>query len=184
MNSLFLASAAVTCGLLLSACSKGEPDAVPATADQNPVEAKTAAQESLARTYARVEIDTDAGLFWFEPRRCAIGPDADSGVMSYSIEGAGQSPDGQPIYVTVEDEDDDPSNSPEVRINVGTDQKFTTPEVVWVSNDQAAMGLKVPATKATVDDKSVSLQGVVFSRNGSDRLETKAAIRVDCAQSK
>jgi|GEM_PF-4582016 len=141
-----------------------------------------AAPAGAAVQGTRVEIDTDQGLFWFEPRRCAVGQDPDSGVVEFSIEGAGQAPDGTPVYVTMEDEDGDPAFQPELRINVGTDQPRKTPDVVWAANEQTSRGLQVPATQGGVQGKQVTFEGVVFSRSGTDRLVAKAPIRVDCAQ--
>ncbi|AVP56585.1 hypothetical protein C7H73_02090 [Pulveribacter suum] len=147
-----------------------------------PRAAKPAPAAATASDASRVQIDTDQGLFWFQPRLCTVGRDADSGAVSYNIEGAGQSPDGLPVYVTVEDEDSDPGHSPELRINVGTDQPRKTPEVVWSANAAAAASLQVPATRVVVQGKQVTLEGAVFTRNGSDRLVVRAPIRVDCSQ--
>lgn len=185
MKPSWIAAVAAACALLASACSKTEPEMAPAspTAPSAPaMAAKQAAIKAAAQTYPRVEISTEAGLFWFEPRRCSVGPDADSGVVSYSIEGAGQSPDGQPVYVTLEDEDDDPAQGPEMRINVGTDQPLKTPEVVWIANDAGAHSLNIPAAKATIEDKRVTVNGLVFTRSGTDRLAATSAIEVLCAK--
>ena len=130
----------------------------------------------------RVAIDTDAGLFWFEPRRCSIAQEPGNSEVSYSIEGAGQSPDGQPIYVTVQDEDNNPAQGPELRINVGTDQPRKTPEVVWIANDGSADSLRVPAAKTTVQGATLEVQRVVFTRSGSDRLTAQGPVRIDCTQ--
>lgn len=189
MNLLYMATVALACGLLASGCSKNEADAASAAASppiaaQAKTEAKKTVLKAIAQTYPRVEIATDAGLFWFVPRRCSIGPDADSGLLHYSIEGAGQSPDGLAVYVTLVDEDSDPANSPEMRINVGTDQPFKTPEVVWISNDGMQAALKVPAPQVSIDQQRLNLQGVVFSRNGSNRMTATAPIRVDCTPAK
>lgn len=179
MNPLWMAAAA--CAILASACSKADSETA-TTPSNAAIAAKQAAQTALAQTYPRVQIDTNAGQFWFEPRRCAVGPDADSGVLSYSIEGAGQSPDGQPVYVTLEDEDGDPAMGPEMRINVGTDKPLKTPEVVWIANDEAAHSLNVPAAKAAIDGKHVTIHGLVFTRSGSDRLTATSAVEVACAK--
>lgn len=129
--------------------------------------------------YARVEIHTDAGQFWFQPRRCSVGPDADSGAMSYSVEGAGQSPEGEPIYVTVADEDNDPDSGPELRIHVGTDQPLKTPEVVWIANDHVAFALKTPATTIDIDGRHIRLAGTMFSYEDK-RLAVDGPIQIDC----
>ena len=189
MKSLYMATAVVAGGLLLSACSKNESETAPAAASkpvaaQSHADAKKAAIKALAQTYPRVDIDTDAGLFWFEPRSCDIGRDAGSGLMHYRIEGAGKSPDGLPVFVTVSDESTDPTVGPDMRINVGTDKPNKTTEVSWISNRGMAHSMTVPRTKATIDNKRLTLQGVVFSRNGSDRLTVKAPFVVDCTQPK
>lgn len=185
MTPLYMAAAALAFSVLASACSKNEDDkaaaaASPSTAAQAQADAKKSALKSAAHTYPRVEVPTDAGLFWFEPRRCNIGPDPATGLTHYSIEGAGQSPDGIAVYVTLVDEDSDPNNSPEMRINVGTDQPMKTPEVVWISNDGTKDALKVPATRVSIDQQRLKLEGVVFSRDGSSRMTVQAPIVVDC----
>lgn len=182
MKPLWMAMAA--CAVWTSGCSKSEPDTPPATpsaaaAAQPAAEKPAAAPQASASGYARVEIPTDAGLFWFQPRRCAVTLEPDQSEVSYSIEGAGQAPDGQPVYVTIEDEDYDPATGPELRINVGTDQPRKTPEGVWISN---AYNAQVPGAKATVQDKTLQVQGAVFTRSGAERLTTQGPIRIDCTQ--
>ena len=180
MKPLWMAVAA--CVVLASACSKNEPEAIPA-APSTPAAQKQQAQPQAAHApYAQVDIATGTGLFSFQPRRCQVGPDADSGMVAYSIEGAGQSPDGQPVYVTIEDEDGDPDNSPEVRINVGTDQPRKTTDVVWMANDGSANSLRVPPAKTTVQGRTLEVQGLVFTRSGEDRLTVQATVRIDCTQ--
>lgn len=183
--------AAVLSLWLVAGCSRDEapsPQAAPAAApatvptEQPAASSAPATATASASDESRVQIDTDQGLFWFQPRLCTVGLDADSGAVSYNIEGAGQSPDGLPVYVTVEDEDSDPAHSPELRINVGTDQPRKTPEVVWTANEAAAASLQVPATRVLVEGKRVTLEGVVFTRSGTDRLVVRAPIRVDCTQ--
>lgn len=180
MKPLWMAAAA--CAVLVSACSKSEPEAAPMAPGAPAAAQKTAAQKASAPTYPRVAIDTDAGLFWFEPRRCSIAQEPGNSEVSYSIEGAGQSPDGQPIYVTVQDEDNNPAQGPELRINVGTDQPRKTPEVVWIANDGSADSLRVPAAKTTVQGATLEVQRVVFTRSGSDRLTAQGPVRIDCTQ--
>lgn len=181
MKALWMVATA--CAVLVSGCSRGEPEATPpAPGTPAAVPEKARSQQASSPQYAQVDITTDAGLFWFKPRRCQVGPDADSGVVAYSIEGAGQSPDGQPVYVTIEDEDDDPNNSPEVRINVGTDQPRKTPEVVWIANDGSASSLRVPPAKTTVQGQTLEVQGLVLTRSGEDRLTVQAPVRIDCTR--
>lgn len=189
MSPMYLAAAALACSVLASACSKKEDDKAVAANSTAPspvadAKAKQAILKRAMPTYPRVEMTTDAGLFWFEPRRCNIGPDPGTGLTHFSIEGAGQSPDGLAIYFTLEDEDSDPNNSPEIRINVGTDQAMKTPEVVWISNDGTKAALKVAATRVSIDQQRLTLAGVVFSRDGSSRMTVQAPILIDCGLAK
>lgn len=182
MKPLWMAVAA--CAVWTSGCSKNDPQAAPtaaAAAAAQPAAEKPAAAAPQANGsgYARVEIPTDAGLFWFQPRRCAVTLEPDQSEVSYSIEGAGQAPDGQPVYVTIVDEDYDPATAPELRINVGTDQPRKTPEVVWISN---AYNAQVPGAKATVQGETLQVQGAVFTRSGTDRLTAQGPVRIDCTQ--
>ena len=171
--------AAAACAVLASACSQSEPDAAPAASSAPAAAEKAATQKAALPSYARVEIATDAGLFWFQPRRCSVALEPGQTEISYSIEGAGQAPDGQPVYVTIEDEDYNPATGPELRINVGTDQPRQTPEVVWIYN---AYNAHVPGAKTTVQGETLQVQGAVFSRSGEDRLTTQAPIHIDCTQ--
>ncbi|WP_146139330.1 hypothetical protein [Simplicispira suum] len=181
MKSLWIAAAFA---VLAGACSKSESEAVAGAPNAPAAAQKTAAQRTSATSYPKIAIDTDAGLFWFEPRRCSVGPDADSGVLSFSMEGAGQSPDGQAVYVTLEDEDDNPEQGLEMRINVGTDQPFKTPEIVWIANDAVAHGLRIPAAKPVIEGQRITIDGLVFTRGGHERLTAKAAIQIDCSRRK
>ena len=177
---------AAACAVLASACSKSEPDAAPTTTSSAPssapspaaAAAKIAAQKALAQPYPRVEIATDAGLFWFEPRLCMVALEPGQSEVSYVVEGAGQTPDGQPVYVSISDEDYDPTTGPELVLNVGTDKPFKTTKISWISN--AYTGL--PAAKTTVQGKTLEVQGVVFTRSGEDRLTTQGLIRIDCTR--
>ena len=178
---------AAACAVWASACSKSEPDAAPTTTSSatssapSPAAAaaKIAAQKALAQTYPRVEIATDAGLFWFEPRLCTVGLEPGQSEVSYSIQGAGQTPDGQPVYASISDEDYDPTTGPELRLNVGTDQPYKTTEVSWISGPYNA---RLPAAKTTVQGKTLEVQGAVFTRSGEERLTTQGPIRIDCTQ--
>lgn len=184
MKPLWIALAA--CTVWTSGCSKSKPDepeappAAPAASGAPAAkQPAAAARQAIVPGYARVEIPTDAGLFWFQPRLCLVGVEPGHSEVSYSIEGAGQAPDGQPVYVTIGDEDYDPATGPELRINVGTDQPRKTPEVVWISN---AHNDQVPAAKTTVQGETLQVQGAVFTRGGAERLTTQGAIRIDCTQ--
>ena len=177
MKPLWMVAAA--CAVLVGACSRSEPDAVAAATSTPAAAQKTqAAQKNKAPAYPRVEIATNAGLFWFVPRRCSVGPDADSGVMSFSIEGAGQAPDGQPVYVTINDEDSDPAMEPSLRINVGTDKPLKTPEVVLISDTH---NTRVPVATTTVQGETLEVRGAVFTRQ-DERLTTQGPIRIDCTR--
>ncbi len=181
MKLLKIAASVAACALLATACSKGEPEASPAAPSSpgaSAIAAKPAAIKSAAQTYPRVEIPTNAGLFWFEPRRCSVGLEPGQSEVSYSIEGAGQAPDGQPVYVSISDEDYDRATGPELRIKVGTDQPFKTPEVVWTSSPYET---RVPAAKTTVQGKTLEVQGAVFMRQ-DERLTVQGPIRIDCSQ--
>lgn len=177
MKPLWIAVAA--CAVWTSGCSKSEPENPPVTPSaptaQQPA---AAARQTGAAGYARVEILTDAGLFWFQPRRCSVALEPGQSEVSYSVEGAGQAPDGQPVYVTIEDEDYDPDTGPEMRINVGTDQPRKTPEVVWISN---AYNAHVAATKTIVQGETLQVQGAVFVHK-DERLATQGTIHIDCTR--
>ena len=174
---------AAACAVLASACSKSEPDAAPAATSpaSSPAAAaaKIAAQKALAQTYPRVEIATDAGLFWFEPRLCMVGLEPGKTEVSYVVEGAGQTPDGQPVYASISDEDYDPTTGPELVLNVGTDNPYKTTEVSWISGPYNA---RIPAAKTTVQGKTLEVQGAVFTRTGEERLTTQGPIRIDCTR--
>lgn len=174
MKSLW-SGTALSVALLAGGCSV---DRSPPSAQEEAV-AKTGAAAPVERE--RVEIATLSGTFWFVPRRCNVGVDPDRGVTEFSIEGAGQAPDGQPIYVTAVDEDGDPHNSPEIRINVGTDRRMRTPDLVWIANDESAHSLRVPAARATVEGQTVTVTGAAFIGNGDDLLTVTAPIRFNCA---
>ena len=165
---------AAACAVLASACSKSEPDAAPTATSP-----AAAAQKALSQTYPRVEIATDAGLFWFEPRLCTVGLEPGQSEVSYSIQGAGQTPDGQPVYISISDEDYDPTTGPELVLNVGTDQPYKTTEVSWISGPYNA---RIPAAKTTVQGKTLEVQGAVFTRTGEERLTTQGPIRIDCTR--
>lgn len=181
MKPLWMAVAA--CAAWASGCSKGEPEAppaAPAAAAQPAADKPTAAAaRASAPGYARVEIPADAGLFWFQPRRCDVTLEPGQSEVSYSVEGAGQAPDGQPVYVTIGDEDHNPDTGPELRINVGTDQPRKTPEVVWISN---AYNAQVPTARTTVQGQTLQVQGAVITRSGAERLTTQGPIRIDCTR--
>lgn len=131
MKLVWMSAVTVGVAMFLGGCSDS-------TATAEPVQkAESAAPQQPQMP--RVEIDTEAGIFWFGAQRCHAGLDPDSGVAQFSVAGAGQAPDGQPIYVTLEDEDNDPSIGPEIHINVGVDQLFKTPELAWIGNDQVAV---------------------------------------------
>ncbi len=172
----FLGGTVLAVAILTGGCSADSSQPVPLQAD--PATPRTHASAEVAQ----VEIATDSGTFRFVPRRCDVGTDPDRGVVEYSIEGPGQAPDGQPIYVTAVDEDGDPHNSPEIRINVGTDQRLRTPDLVWIVNDESANSLRVPAARAKVEGQSVTVEGAVFIGNGDDRLSATAPIRFDCSR--
>lgn len=180
MKPLWMVAAA--CAVWASGCSKSESESAPAAPNAPAATKPNAARQASASAYARVDIATNAGLFWFQPRRCSVGQDADSGVMAYSIEGPGQTPDGQPIYVTVADEDGSEAHGPELRINVGTDQPRKTPELVWIANDGTANHLRTARAKATVEGETVTMQGVIFGNGGDERLTVQTPIRMDCTQ--
>ena len=169
---------AAACAVLASACSKSEPDAAPAAPSAPAAAQKMAAPKASAQAYPRVEIATDAGLFWFEPRRCSIALEPGQTEVTYSVEGAGQAPDGQPVYIGISDEDYDPKTGPELRINVGTDQPRKTPEVVWISSPYDT---RVAKATATVKGETLEVQSAVFMRQ-DERLTVQGAIRVDCTR--
>lgn len=171
--------AAAACAVLASACSPSEPEAAPVASSAPAAAEKAAPQKAALPSYARVDIATDAGLFWFQPRRCSVALEPGETEVSYSIEGAGQAPDGQPVYVSISDEDYNPTTGPELVLNVGTDQPYKTTEVSWISSPY---NTRLPAAKTTVQGKTLEVQGAVFTRTGEERLATQAPIRIDCTQ--
>lgn len=165
---------AVTCALVLATggCSappegQGSDDVADAPKRQAP-----------ATAYQRVVLDTDAGGFWFEPARCSIYQE--DGVPMYDIAGAGKSPDGQPIYVTMEDEDGDASTGADIRIHVGVDAAFKHGDPVWISNDQQSHALRVDASQTDIDGQTLITSGVMFGKDHGGQLEVTRPIRVDC----
>ena len=176
MKTLWMVAAA--CAVLVSACSKSEPEAA-LSAPSTPATAQSAAaQKASAPAYPRVEIATDSGLYWFEPRLCMVMLEPGNTEVSYGVEGAGQGPDGQPVYISISDDDGDPTTGPDLRINIGTDQPFKTPEVVWISSPYDS---QVPKAKATVQDKTVEVQGAVFKHRDKS-LTVQGLIRMDCTR--
>ena len=176
MKPLWIAAAA--CAVFATACSKTEPDAAPAATSTPAAAKQQPAQKANATTYPRVEIATNAGLFWFAPRLCFVVLEPGQSEVSYIVEGAGQAPDGQPVYVTISDDDYDPKTGPEMRINVGTDQPRKTPEVVWISSPYDA---QVPKATTKIQGKTLEVQGAVFKRQ-DERLTVEGSIRVDCTR--
>ena len=169
---------AAACAVLVSACSKNEPDTAP-TATSSPAAAqKMAVQKATTPTYPKVEISTNAGLFWFEPRLCLVMLEPGRSEISYMVEGAGQAPDGQPVYISISDDDGDPTTGPDLRINMGTDQPRKTPEVVWISSPYDA---HAPAAKTTVQGKTLEVQSAVF-KHRDESLTVQSPIRIDCTQ--
>ena len=176
MKPLWMVAAA--CAVLVSACSKSEPEAAPSAASTPAAAPSAAAQKAGASAYPRVEIATDAGLYWFEPRLCMVMLEPGKSEVSYGVEGAGQGPDGQPVYISISDDDGDPTTGPDLRINMGTDQPFKTPEVVWISSPYDS---QVPKAKATVQDKTVEVQGAVFKHRDKS-LTVQGPVRMDCTR--
>lgn len=190
MNPLWIAALATT--VLASACSKTDAEAPaaatpaaeaasPAAAVQAPAQAagKAAAKSAGAR---RVVIETSAGAYWFDLARCSVGTEPGNTVPSYAIQGPGQAPDGQPVFVTVADEDANESTGPELRINVGTDQRLKTTDMTWISNDEMSHHLNVPAAKTRIQGDVVTIEHVVFGTGRDDRLAVNGPIQMDCSR--
>lgn len=160
--------------LLVSGCA-AEPDgAVPADTSA------AARQQAAAAAYQRVVIDTDAGAFWFEPTRCSIFEE--EGHRLYSIAGPGQSPESQPVFVTINDEDHDPATGADLRIHVGVDAPFKHGDPAWISNDGQSHSLGVPASQTTIDGAVLTTSGVVFGKDYGGQLVVSGPIRVDCSR--
>ena len=180
MKPLWMAAAA--CAVLASACSKSEPDAAPAVSStavsvQKQV-GKQVEKAANAATYPRVEIATNAGLFWFEPRLCLVMLEPGRTEVTYMIEGAGKDPENQPVYVSISDDDSDPTTGPDLRINIGTDQPRKTPEVAWIASPYET---RVAKATATVNGKKVEVQSAVFTHR-DELLTVDGSIRVDCTK--
>lgn len=165
-------TAAFAVALIASGCTEKSSSAVPKDV------AAAASEKAAAATYQRVVIDTDAGAFWFEPSRCSIYEE--DGAPMYAIAGPGKSPDGQPVYVTIEDEDGDPSTGADLRIHVGVDAPFKPGDPVWISNDGQSVSLGVRASQTEIDGKTLTSSGVMFGKDHGGQLEVNRPIRVDC----
>ena len=165
-------TAAIAFILLASGCSAESEGAVPANV------AATAREKAAAAAYQRVVIDTDAGAFWFEPTRCSIFEE--EGHRLYSIAGPGQSPESQPVFVTINDEDHDPGTGADVRIHVGVDAPFKHGDPAWISNDEQSHSLGVPASQTTIDGEVLTSSGVVFGKDYGGQLVVTGPIRIDC----
>lgn len=175
MKLSVMASAVVAASILIgSGCSAENGSAVPE---------KVASQEkrkAAAITYQRVVIDTDQGGFWFQPARCSIHEE--DGAQHFDVRGAGKSPDGKPVYVTMEGADQGPQADTDVRIHIGVDAPFKHGDPVWISNNGYSHSFEIPSSKVDIDGSVLTFIGVEFGGDGSDRLEVNRPIRVDCSR--
>ncbi len=175
MKSSIVVSAVVIASFLVaSGCAEGSDSAV-----AEKVQA-TAKQQPAAITYKRVEFDTDAGPFFFDPSSCSIHQE--DGSPAYSIHGRGLAPDKRLVFVTMEGEDGDPSTGLDMRIHVGVGEPFKHGDPVWISNDQQSLSLKVPASQTGIEGDVVTANGVVFGKDQEGQLVVTSPIRVDCGR--
>lgn len=177
------AVAVAIASILLGSGCAAEPDsAVPPEQKPQTQEQRGAAvadQKAEMAKYQRVVIHGDDGAYWFEPTRCSIYEE--DGSQLYAIAGAGKAPDGQPVYVTISDEDHDPETGADIRINVGVDAPMKHGDPAWISNDQQAIALDARASKTEVDGKVLTIIDVVFGNDSGGKLEVGRPIRVDCS---
>lgn len=173
MNVSVVASAVVIGSLLIaSGCAEKSQSAVSAQAHL------AARQQAATVKYPRVDIATDAGAFWFEPSRCSIYEE--NGHQLYDIAGPGQAPDGQPVFVTIGDEDHSTDTGADVRIHVGVDAPFKHGDPAWISNDGQANALRVAKSQTAIDGEVITISGVVFGKDHGGQLVVEGPIRVDC----
>ncbi len=169
--AMALAMVAAT-GLIVAGCAAEDSSAVPRDV------AAEAKRQAAAVTYERVAINTDAGAFWFEPARCSI--DDEDGAQHFDIHGPGMSPDGKPVYVTIDGADQGPLADGDMRIHVGVDAPFTHGDPAWISNHANSFSIDVPASTVAIDGGVVTISGLVFAADGDARLQVTGPVRVDC----
>ncbi|MEO6171338.1 MAG: hypothetical protein ABIO84_10455 [Lysobacter sp.] len=171
-KSVIAAAIVVASSLLAGGCSGESPSAVPEAAH------RAAKKEVEAIRYKRVTFDTDAGTFWFQPSVCSVHEE--DGSPAYNVGGPGQSPDGQPVFVSMGDEDGDPSTGIDVRIHVGVDVPNRSGDPDWISNDHQSVSSGVPKSQTVIEGKVVSATGVMFGKDYGGELVVDGTIRVDC----
>ena len=170
MKFAVTACALVVASILVTSACTGESQSAVSEA------AHLAAKKKVeALRYKRVAFDTDAGAFWFEPATCLIMEE--NGSLSYDINGPGQSPDGQAVYVSMGGH---PSAGVEMGISVGVDVPYKRGDPKWNSNDYQSVALGVAKSQVDIEGRVVTSTGVVFGKDYGGQLVVNGPIRVDC----